>query len=569
MSRWLLAFAGTFLLLFAFAHGNIENTDVTATMHASRALWQRGDSGLRGSAQGPEWPGEAVVAEYVRAKAAEGRPTYGKDGANGLVYVWFPIGHLWTLVPAVAGGEALARVFPDPERRFRERAAPGLEGAAAVFASQDYRDGHFVWDQALCAGLPALFGAAAVLLLLAIARALGAAPRDALLSTLAIAVGTQFFPLTRENLSDGPGLCFLLGALLAVAHALRGTATPRTLVLGGAAAGLAVLSRYQHGTLVPFLALAIAFAGRARGRLVKDLAWFALGGAPWLALLLLTNWLRFHDVTDTGYPKAGSWFNYPIWFGALKILIGAGKGILWFTPLLWLVVPRALRARPAHGWLAWLLFAVPFLMFSATSGWQSGQCWGNRYVGPGIVAFFAIALPQLLPWRTHRRLFWALFALGVFVNVTGVVTPTRGYCQLAGQAVQAHYQAEHEAGRIADGDWASVQDDAADHYFFEPRYSPLHANWTYLWRSLTGGFEDADGRRRDGSANTIEPLFGERALTESQAHAPLYWEDRACRHLWWRFWGDLYGVPGSLLVLPVLLLGALLARRGFRALAAG
>jgi len=564
--RWIQAFLGTYLLLFATGHGSIENTDATATMHAARALWLRGDSGLRCSHQAPDWPGEAFLADYiVQRRAGEGVLFYGKQGKNGLVYVWFPMGHVWLMVPAVALGEAIAGIFPGVEDAFREKVAPGLDDAV-LLSNNSYRDGHFVIDQAVVALLPPLFGTVSILLLFLIALALGATRRDALWSTVAIAVGTQFFPLARENLSDGPGMCFLLAALLATVRAWRGQASALGLALGGFLAGFAVLSRYPHGTLVPLLGLAVAIAAYRRRRL-RELLWFALGGLPCLVMLLAINYARHGDVADTGYPKASSWFNYPIWFGAFKILFAAGKGILWFTPLLWLVVPLALRRpRPQLSWLGWSLFAVPMLMFSSTNGWQSGQCWGVRYVTPGIVCLLAILLPQLRPWSSHRRVFLALFAVGVLVNLTGVVSPTRGHSQLAGQAVLAMYQRQYEAGEIDDEDWESVRQDAADHFYFLPRFSPLHGHWTYLYRSVTGGFEDQEGRVRNGSANTIEPLFGVVALDQSQSYAPGYWEDRGGRHLWWRFWGDLLGISSWLLLAPVLLAGAVLAWSGWRRL---
>ena len=85
-----------------------------------------------------------------------------------------------------------------------------------------------------------------------------------------------------------------------------------------------------------------------RRRQWADLSWFVLGGLPCLGLLLTVNYLRYGDVTDTGYPQASSWFNYPIWFGAIKILFAAGKGILWFSPLLWLALPLAAVDAQAH-----------------------------------------------------------------------------------------------------------------------------------------------------------------------------------------------------------------------------
>lgn len=531
--------AGLFLLFLVTAHGNLESADSGVTLQAARALWLRGDSGLRTAEQGAEWEAEARVAAYVRTEAQRGVHVYGKVGAGDRVYVWFPIGHVWLMLPLVAAGEALQQAFPGVEARYRERAGPL------------YAYGEHVFDQALVAmTLPALFGATSVVLLWLLASAFGAARRDATIGATAIAFGTQFFPLARETLSDGPGLCFLLAALLAVVRADRGAATRLALVGGGFAAGAAVLTRYQHGVVVPVLGLALLFAAR-RQRRWSMLWWFALGGLPCLVLLLATNAARFHDAFDTGYPRFDTWFNYPVWFGVTKLLIAAGKGILWLSPLLWLALPLGVSRRnvPQLRWLAWTMFAIPMLMFGSTNGWQSGQCWGARYVTPGVVVLLAIVLPQARPWRSWPRTFSVLFALGVVANVTSVIAPTRGHNQLAGQAVRAMYRQELEAGRIGAADFRDL--DAADHYFFLPRFSPLHANWTYARLSLAGAFEDEAQRARDGAAHTIEPMFGIAGDEPQDGRAPVHWEDRGFRHLWFVFWGALLGVPWWLLALPV------------------
>jgi hypothetical protein len=149
--------------------------------------------------------------------------------------------------------------------------------------------------------------------------------------------------------------------------------------------------------------------------------------------------------------------------------------------------------------------------------------------------------------------------------LTSVVAPVRGQIQLMSQALEAHEQRAVAAGEL------DLQDrtiDAADVGGWHPRYSPIYRNWLYAWHSRVGGFEAADGAPLHGSARSVGAVYGVEALTAAQGHVPLHWADRCGRHLWWRFWGDLYGVSGLLLVLPVALLGALCAWRGWRRLAA-
>ena len=385
----------------------------------------------------------------------------------------------------------------------------------------------------------------------------GHSDRHALLATATIALATQCFPLTRETLSDGPGLTLLLAALLVTVRAHFGETRAWVSLLGGAAAGAAVLTRYQHAFAILVMFAVVALAA-VRQRRLTPVLWFAAGGLPFAALLFGTNYLRFGDLADTGYPPASTWFNYPTHLGVTKLLIAAGKGVLWFSPIVWLAVPLALRRRhvPQLLWLAWALLAIPMLMFGSTSGWQSGQCWGARYVTAGIVTFLAIVLPQAKPWQRWPKAFAVVVAAGLLVNATSLLAPTHGHMQLAGQAVESFYTQQVQRGELAAEELVHL--DEADHFFFMPQFSPLHANWTYALLSMRGQLEDETGQRRDGSSNNIEPLFGVSATQDSLALGPLHWEDRGFRHLWFRFWGELLEVPWWGLLIATLLPGLLL-----------
>lgn len=133
----------------AVANGNLESVDSAMTMHAARALLLRSDSGLRPSAHGAESLAEGLIADEIVSHEAEPVPRYGKRGKNSeLRYVWFPMGHVWLLVPCVALGEVLNRAFPEIEARYREA------------AGDNYVFGMFVFDQMLVALLlPAASGA--------------------------------------------------------------------------------------------------------------------------------------------------------------------------------------------------------------------------------------------------------------------------------------------------------------------------------------------------------------------------------------------------------------------------
>jgi hypothetical protein len=523
-----------FLLFAAVAHGNFETEDAGFTMQAARSLWRRGDSGLLRADQGGDSLGEALGAAYIQQQR-----TCGKLGTNGVAYTWFPVGHVWLLVPFVAVGEALAGPSARADAAFRAAAAPGLLGDGLA-QSPSYVRGSPVLTQGLIAlVVPPLFAACSAVLLAAIARALGSAPRAAVGVALAILCCTQAFAFGREQLSDGPGLAFLLGALLAVVVVAQGGGSLRTAWLGGLCGGAAVLLRYQNAALLVAIGLALVVAC-ARQRRLRLVAAFALGALPFAALLLAVDFARFGDPFDTGYPKTEDWLDQPVWLGAAKILFGGGRGAMWFSPLLWLALPAALRAAttPKLRWLAWALFLFPLLFFAQARGWQGGQCWAARYQTHGLVALLALVLPQAQPWRRWPKAWWAAVALGAFVAVTSVVAPVRGVLQLGAQAA------------AADG----LQGDAADHTGWRLRYTPLVANWRYAAAAATGVFEldDAQRQARSFAPYAVQAVFGVAPTTDEQRLPPQRWEDRGFRHLWWRFWADLGGVPSWQLLLPMV-----------------
>lgn len=532
-----------FLLFAALAHGNFETEDSGFTMQAARSLWRRGDSGLLRADQGGDSLGEALGAAYIRQES-----TCGKVGRNDVAYTWFPIGHVYLFVPFVAVGEALAGPSRAADEAFRRAVAPGLVGDQLAGSPAFVRGTPVVTQGLIALLVPAGFAACSAALLFLLARSLGSAPRPAVGVALAILLCTQAFAFGREQLSDGPGLTFLLAALLAVAVLSQGRGSARTALLGGLCGGAAVLLRYQNAALMVAIGIALLLACVRQRRLALVGA-FALGLLPSAALLLAVDFARFGDPFDTGYPKTSDWLDQPVWLGAAKILFGAGRGAMWFSPLLWLALPAALRAAttPKLRWLAWALFLFPLLFFAQARGWQGGQCWAARYQTHGLVALLALVLPQAQPWRRWPKAWRTAIACGALVSLTSVVAPVRGVLQLGAQAVAA----------------VGTPGDPADLTGWQPRYTPLLANWTYALATANGVFEldDEDRQFSTYAPYAVQEVFGVMPQDDAQRLPPMRWEDRGFRHLWWRFWADLTGVPSWALLAPVALALAVAAAR--------
>lgn len=179
-------FAGLLGFYGFFAHGYLENTDTDVTMHAARALYLRGDPGLRADGDGT-WAAERHIAQSG---------LFGIRGENGRQYIWFPIGHQLLMLPCVALGDLFGRWFPEVEQDYERRLGP-------VF-------GAFYWTRFFISFLPVLCAAGSTLMILFVCRFLGCGMREALSVTAISTLCTQFWPAASETLSDGPGGFFLL-----------------------------------------------------------------------------------------------------------------------------------------------------------------------------------------------------------------------------------------------------------------------------------------------------------------------------------------------------------------------
>ena len=301
---WCLLFLASFGVLGFCAHGYLENTDTEITMHAAWAWATRGDPGLVSAADvGVLVPADAqpTLAEgYIAGKIDQGE--WGLTGRNGKRYIQYSIGHQAIMVPCIWVGEWLTSIWPEP--------------AAAFLAEGGGVRGHYYWAQVLISFLSPLAGAASIVVLLLLSRALGAGARDSLLAVGAATLCTQFLPGTSETMSDAPGMLALLTMAMAIARYQAELWRGRGLLVAGVAGGCAVLLRYPHAVPVVVLTVwAVVLAWRRRR--VAELWWLVAGGAPFAALLVGANLWRFGDPFETGYSAGANaaWWSYPMYLG--------------------------------------------------------------------------------------------------------------------------------------------------------------------------------------------------------------------------------------------------------------
>ena len=172
---------------------------------------------------------------------------------------------------------------------------------------------------------------------------------------------------------------------------------------------------------------------------------YALAVAAALALVAVVDLLQRGNLTNTGYqsdagahtlmPFSGNpGFSYPFLLGLLSILLSFGKGLVFFTPGLFLPMRRRMERLASLALVSremwkvytlWIGFTVGLiLIYSQWWAWYGGWFWGPRFfLFACVPASFALAI-----WTQHpsTRLWVNLSVLGAlalatWVGVNGVV----------------------------------------------------------------------------------------------------------------------------------------------------
>jgi len=366
-------------------------------------------------------------------------------GRDGDYYSWFGPG--LPLLGAVP--YAFARPFDDPD---------GQAPRAAVAT--------------LMPLLTALLGVAVYLT----GRALGGRARDALLVALAAVFGTYLVVYSKDFFSE-PLLA--LAIVLALWQTLAGH--PKR-----AAAFLAfgMLTRAQAVLLAPlFWVFWVHRDGPRRGLAP---GFILVAGA---AALGAYNWLRFEDVTESGYPDDKG-FRAEVWTGAWGLLTDPSKSLLLFMPLAALLPFAIWWLRKRRGAPVAALFAgvlvIGFLTAASWSVWWGGWTWGPRLLLPALVP----ALPALAPWIGEgvgrRRLVVGLAIAGGLVSLAAVIVPTSA--QL-GETAETDGPKIVRQAELLPPTLVNVTDDAPPERPILPadRWDP------YLWQVELGRDLDAPG----------------------------------------------------------------------------
>lgn len=325
-------------------------------------------------------------AFYVHRYSPDARVGPGVDGR---IYSQYTLGQSTALIPLYLLGRALAGVA--------HTNCDAVATPAIVFLTGKTLD--LILGTMLC------------VLFFATARLLRYTPRQSLTLTLLLAFGTALWPDVLTNLEHTMESLFLLAAAYA---ALRYTVQRRQsrlwVAVMGLAAGLIFLTRIAGVIAPPIFALYLLVLHRRR-RLdawrrsyLRDLALFAACVAPSVLINGVFDALRFGSPLRFGpYPDQS--LGYPPWLGLPNLLLSPGKGLVWYTPALLLLV---LAIRPF-----WRRYPLPAILFSLICGvyvlfyanvtyWHGDPAWGPRYLYP-MLPYLILPLGEVLRrWQAYR-----------------------------------------------------------------------------------------------------------------------------------------------------------------------
>lgn len=496
-----------------------DNPDAEVEFQTTRSLAL--GKGLALTAETPE--GAALMAVRFNLR----------EGTDGRLYSWFGIGQAAAGVPLYWAGRLASAALPELEERHRS-SEPHMGVARSEYLPRLF----VAWRNPL-------LGAATAALLVFAARRLGATRPAAFGAALAYGAATFAWPQARSGLSDVQATFLLVLAFDAWLRAresfLRlGRPRRRDLVLFGAAAGAAGLTRIAVAPALLVLALAL-LATLVRGHrelrsvpllrrrsgpraLASDLALAFVPAAAAAGLWLAANHVRFGDALESGYGAAmGTFFGYPPTLGLAGLWISPGRGLVWLAPLVVLVPLGLWRIRADRAAVLVVLgaSAALFALVAPTQGWHGAWTFGPRYALPALAVLWSgvalaldgLAQARLLPWLAGP-----LVLLGLVANLGGVLVdhPTHQDLALRAAAIEwpeVGLEGGPAQGREADeARFLNVQ--------WDWRFAAPWAHWRILRHRVAGLGEEFPVRR----------VFG---VDDPALLVPNHARDRGFSHLAW------------------------------------
>ncbi len=286
--------------------------------------------------------------------------------------------------------------------------------------------------------------------------------KPSVITALLLFFGTVLWFHSVKNFYSEP---FFALALLSSAYLLGIASRPSGFLVAGFVFGCSVACRVFGLIFAPALAaycIALPNSGSWARRLSRA-SIFGAGALAPIAFVAWTNYLRFGDVTKTGYhlayPSLAYLLSNPLIEGVRGLLFDGEVGLVWFTP--WIVlVPLAFarfwKVRPLECALAIAILLESVLFFAGYVAWHGGWAYGSRLLLP-CLPFAALPLVVLFEqWRKQgavaRMVFTTLAVASVFIQLSSLPYPVTRYYQMVTYN-SAHHQPKPWHGSLLLAQW--------------------------------------------------------------------------------------------------------------------
>lgn len=186
----------------------------------------------------------------------------------------------------------------------------------------------------------------------------------------------------------------------------------------------------------------------------------------------LYNYMRFGNPINMGYA-GGTSFPIPFYVGMYGLILSPGKGILWFTPILFFLpntIKHFQRKYPGETYTILGLFILNLILISMYIAWGGDGSWGPRYLAPFVPLFLlpiAFYLNSCKPF--FKKIFYSLVVMGCLVQFGGISIYAGAYLRELGEYP---YQRPFD-----DPEFLNKS-------HFIPNYTPIIGHWKMLNRNL-------------------------------------------------------------------------------------
>jgi hypothetical protein len=331
---------------------------------------------------------------------------------------------------------------------------------------------------------------------------LGLSLGTATLGTLALAAATFLPVYARSAWSEALQATCFIGFFSAL---LRLAAAPgrKTGLWFGVWCGLLVSAKYALVLALPGAAVFLGWGAYRAGRvrdLLRALAWPAIPGVVFLALILWYNWARTGTSLSSGYPSLAGLLDTVLrenlFVGLWSYFFSFGKSVFLYNPPLVLSVLALPLVSRRNGALLWalLLTAGPIVcLYSKFVFWSGDWCWGPRYL------LFAVP-PMLIPGlylvdelvHAKRRLALgacaAVLALGIGVQVVGASQYWDHFIRYS-KLTQAQWLGVPNRSGALTPDRGGACDPCFEDFYarnFTPAFQPIEGQWWLLKHHILG-----------------------------------------------------------------------------------